>query len=183
MDPLSPDPNQATSSTGGFRRWIPLLTLTAALAGLGGIAITILLPSQTLKPDALRAQALIERDYREMIDGGTRDFPKESTAYIAREACWTEGKSLCIYGWYAEWKGTVYLMSFTYAAEAEDRKGYLRGWWWEVDVQKEAVRPLWRSAELREKYRLQETEEFRRLAEAGGFRPDRPTVAPLLKVP
>ncbi|HZR45598.1 MAG TPA: hypothetical protein VFA47_02745, partial [Candidatus Manganitrophaceae bacterium] len=162
---------------------LPTLTLLAAAFALGGIALTVLLPSQILKPDALRAQALVEQSYREMLDEALRGFPKETTADLSKEACWTKGKTVCIYGWYAEWKGAVYLMSFTYAAEAEDRQGRLRGWWWEVDVEKETVRPVWRAPELIKRYRLQETDEFRRVVQGKAPLPDRPLLPPLLKIP
>jgi hypothetical protein len=163
---------------GWLKKLLPYLTLTALAFALGGTALTLLLPSQILKPDALRAQALVERSYQEMIDVALLRFPGETTADITKEECWTKGKSICIYGWYAEWKGAVYLMSFTYAAEAEDRQGRLRGWWWEVDVGKEEVRPVWRAPELMKRYHLEETDEFRSEA-----LPDRPIPAPLLKIP
>lgn len=176
------DAESATPPSGWIKKLIPIFTLLAAAIALGGLALTILLPSQILKPDALRAQALVEKEYQEMIDAGLRDFPKETTATISKEECWGKGKTLCIYGWYAEWKGSVYLMSFTYAGEAEDRQGRLRGWWWEVDVAKEAVRPVWRDPALQKRYGLQETDEFRAIAAAGSH-PDRPTVPPLIKIP
>ena len=176
------DDDRATPPTGWIKKLIPFLTLLAFVVALGGVALTTLLPSQIFKPDALRAQALVEREYQEMIDAGIRDFPKETTAVISKEECWAKGKSLCIYGWYAEWKGSVYLMSFTYAGEAEDRQGRLRGWWWEVDVAKEAVRPVWRDPALQKQYSLQQTDEFRAATGAGPL-PDRPTIPPLIKIP
>jgi hypothetical protein len=180
---LQPDPSISSPSGGAIKKLIPFLSFLAFAVALGGIALTILLPSQMLKPDALRAQALVEKSYQEMIEAGIEHFPKETTASIAREECWTEGKTLCIYGWYAEWKGSVYLMSFTYAGEAEDRQGRLRGWWWEVDVAKESVRPVWRSPALQKAYGLQETEEFRQRVQSAGVFLDRPTIPPLLKIP
>jgi hypothetical protein len=177
----TPDPSTPSPSPGILKKLLPFLTLVTLAVALGGIALTILLPSQILKPEALKAQALVEKSYQGMIDAGLQGFPKETTAYISREECWTKGKRLCIYGWYAEWKGNVYLMSFTYAAEAEDQRGHLRGWWWEVDVEKEEVRPVWRSPELQKKYALQETDEFRQAQDSTD--PDPPTVPPLLKIP
>lgn len=180
---MEPETDTSIAPVGWPRRLVPFLILFALGAALGGIALTILLPSQIFKPEAIRAQALVERDYREMIDAGVEGFPRETTAYLSREECWTKGKVLCVYGWYAEWKGAVYLMSFTYAGEAEERQGRLRGWWWEVDVEKEEVRPVWQVPELQREYGLRETEEFRRLVKVSGEVPTWPTVSPLIKIP
>ena len=182
MTEINPKRDRAPSSApiGIVKKLLPFLTLTALAAALGGFALTILLPSQVLKPDAIHAQALVEKSYQGMIDAGIQGFPKETTAYVAREECWTKGKTLCVYGWYAEWKGDVYLMSFTYAGEAEERQGRLRGWWWEVDLNKEAVRPVWRTPDLQKQYGLQETDEFRQSVQISV---DRPIVPPLLKIP
>ncbi|MFQ5779208.1 MAG: hypothetical protein ACE5HN_00310 [Nitrospiria bacterium] len=166
-----------------IRRFLPSLTLLVLVVALGGVAITFLLPSQILKPESNIALALVQEGYRGMIDEAIMPFPLETTAYVAREACWTEGKVLCVYGWYAEWHGGVYLMSYTYATEADEKHGVLRGWWWEVDVAKEEVRPVWRSAALKTQYALQETEEIRNLIDASGQNPSHPTTPPLLKIP
>lgn len=165
-----------------IRRFFPFLILLAFGIALAGIMITFLLPSQVLKPESLRAQALVQSRYQEMIDAALQEAPAETTAYREREECWKEGKRLCIYGWYAEWVSGGYLLSYTLATEEEDRHGHLRGWWWEVDPQKETVRPIWQTPALQKKYRLRETDDFLRLA-AGAKERDRPPRPPLIKIP
>lgn len=179
MEPVPPAPPPLVH---WLKKVVPLLTILVFVIGLGGIALTFLLPSQMLKPDALAAQALVEKEYLPMLDAALRNFPKERTAYIAKEECWGKGKDRCIYGWYAEWKGSVYLMSFTHATEEEDRGGLLRGWWWEVDVARKGVRPVWRDPGLQQQYGLQPTDDLQRAIIAGNP-PERPTAAPLLKKP
>lgn len=169
-----------TENQGGvpsrIRRLAPFLILLVVGVALGGIMITFLLPSGVLKPEALRAQALVQIKYQEMIDAALREAPPEITSYREKEECWKEGKRFCVYGWYAEWVSGGYLLSYTLASEEEDRRGILRGWWWEVEPQNEIVRPVWESAALRKKYGLHETDPSPQQT-------DRPLVAPLMKIP
>jgi len=150
-----------TTNSSRIRKLLPFLTFMALLLAVGGITITFFLPSQILKPESLLALSLVQSGYQESIDQAIAPFPKEKTAYIEREACWGKGKTLCVYGWYAKWHGDVYLMSYTYTSEADEKKGRLRGWWWEVDVYKEEVHPVWLSEALIKKYSLQKTEALR----------------------
>lgn len=163
------------------RRFLPSLTMLALLVAVGGAALTFLLPSQVLKPESIIALKLVQQGYQGTIDEAIDPFPPKTTAYVERQACWTKGKVLCVYGWYAEWHKSVYLMSYTYATEADEQNGSLRGWWWEVDVDKETVLPLWESDSLEKRYGLQKTEAMRRLIETSGKTPALPTIPPLLK--
>ena len=93
---MNPDDGASDPPAGWIRNLLPYLALFAMALALGGFALAVLIPSQIFKPDALRAQALVEQNYREMLDAALRDLPVETTADIAKEACWTEGKRLCI---------------------------------------------------------------------------------------
>ncbi|WDT76809.1 MAG: hypothetical protein MPW16_06245 [Candidatus Manganitrophus sp.] len=105
-------------------------------------------------------------------------FPAETTVYRERDECWKPGKTLCVYGWYTEWRDGVYLASYTMATLEDERSGVLRGWWWEVDVPSGQVRPVWLYEPLQAVYRLRRTDPF-----AKQTPPPRPTLPPLLKAP
>jgi hypothetical protein len=165
-----------------IRRLKPLLFLLLGLAAIGGVALTYLLPSQVLKPEANLSRELVKQGYESMIVEALKKFPVQKLAYIEREECWTGGKTICVYGWYEERKREAYLVSYTLADEEEARHGILEGWWWEVDYTKKIVRPVWLSATLRERYGLDPTDQFLRITQAQPELPSRPLVPPLKKI-
>ncbi|MFQ5597591.1 MAG: hypothetical protein ACE5GK_06015 [Nitrospiria bacterium] len=166
---------------GLLSRLLPSLVLFGLFAALSGAALTFLLPTQVLKPESIIAMSMVQKAYQEMIDRATAPFPGDSTAYVEREACWTRGKRVCIYGWYAEWHGDVYLMSYTLANESDENNGTLRGWWWEVDVAQERVRPIWLDDTLRHRYNLQRADAIQNASGPEVKPPPFPTAPPLLK--
>jgi hypothetical protein len=172
-------PGEKRKSPSRLMWFTPYLILLLMGIMASGIALTFIFPTGVLKPSSFVALDLIQADYQGMLDEGIRDFPKETTVYRERDECWKPGKTLCIYGWYTEWKEGVYLASFTVATLEDDRNGILRGWWWEVDVPSESVRPIWLSGPLQALYGLRQTEAFARQNPA----PVRPTVPPLVKIP
>lgn len=166
-------------STGWVNKLGPYFVILFIGLMLAGFIISFLLPS-IWKPDSLAAVELIKADYQEMLMEGVKDLPKETTAYAQREECWTGKQTHCIYEWYTEWKGAVYLISYTYGNLEDDRRGILRGWWWEVDMKNKAVRPVWLSEALRKAYALEPTEAFLALSKKESLRPVAP---PLMKIP
>lgn len=161
------------------KRLLPYLGLLLMGILVCGIALTFIFPTGVLKPSSFVALDLIQADYQEMLDLALRDLPAETTAYREREECWKPGKRLCVYGWYTEWKEPVYLVSFTIANIEDDKRGILRGWWWEVDVPSKSVRPVWLSERLQTLYNLRRAETFARLTPP----PARPAIPPLIKIP
>ncbi|MDC4226809.1 MAG: hypothetical protein MPW15_21815 [Candidatus Manganitrophus sp.] len=126
--------------TGWVNKLGPYFVILFLGLALAGFIISFLLPS-IWKPDSLAAVELIKADYQSMLMEGINDLPKETTAYAEREECWTGDQTHCVYGWYTEWKGAIYLISYTYGTREDDRRGILRGWWWEVDMKKQNSPP------------------------------------------
>lgn len=162
-----------------MKKLVPYLIIFFIGLMLAGFIISFLLPS-IWKPDSLAAVALIKADYQAMLTESIKDLPKETTTYIERKECWTDKQTHCVYGWYTEWKGTVYLISYTYGTREDDRRGILRGWWWEVDMKNKTALPVWLSETLWRSYALEPTEAFLRLTDE---KHPRPTVPPLMKIP
>jgi hypothetical protein len=166
-------------STGWVKKLVPYLAILLLGLTLAGFIISFLLPS-IWKPDSLAAVELIKADYRSMLTEGVEDLPKETTTYAEREECWTGDQTHCVYGWYTEWKGSVYLISYTYGTREDDRRGILRGWWWEVDMKNKTARPVWLSENRWKSYGLEPTEVFVQLSNEERRRPKIP---PLMKIP
>ncbi|MCG3115063.1 MAG: hypothetical protein LLH30_05225 [Candidatus Manganitrophus sp. SA1] len=171
-------PEEKRKSSSWPKRLLPPLILLLMGILVIGIALTFIFPTGVLTPSSFVALDLIRADYQAMLDEGTLDFPPETTVYREWDECWKPGKTLCIYGWYTEWRDGVYLASYTMATLEDEQSGVLRGWWWEVDVPSEQVRPVWLSEPLQALYRLRRTDPF-----AKQTPPPRPTLPPLLKAP
>ncbi|MCG3117355.1 MAG: hypothetical protein LLH30_16940 [Candidatus Manganitrophus sp. SA1] len=167
--------------TGWVNKLGPFFVILFLGLALGGFIISFLLPS-IWKPDSLAAVELIKADYQSMLMEGIKDLPKETTAYAEREECWTGDQTHCVYGWYTEWKGAVYLISYTYGTREDDRRGILRGWWWEVDMKNKTARPVWLSEALWKSYALQPTEGFLGLIDLAE-KQLHPAIPPLMKIP
>lgn len=143
-----------------IRKLKPYLFLLLGLGAIGGVALTFLLPSQILKPEANLSRELVKETYELMILEVLKGFPEWKMANIDREDCWNGGKTICVYGWYEERKRHAHLVSFTWADKEEAKHGILEGWWWEVDYGKKIVRPVWMSAMPRDEYERYLTDGF-----------------------